>query len=209
MALWSKKPSADAAEAPPAAAALPATAQAPAAIAANASAPAAVANAAPALAPEEMERRKQMSRHISATFGEIVSLLMRQPATKHHALADLEWLVLPPLIANQFSVAEAQSKSQGFMTPIAVVLWARVSAEVDQRLAESLDKPVRLTPAEWTSGDILWLIEASGEPRALQALLQRLGKGRWQGNNVKFRGRDKEGRVTVHTLATAPPAAPA
>lgn len=207
MALWSKKP---AATEVPAAAAPSAAVPPPAPLPETQSAepaPAAVDPAAStsALSADELDRRRQMSRQISATFGEIVSLLMRQGSTKHQTLADLEWLVLPALAANQFSVAEAQSKAQGFMTPIALVLWARVSPEVDQRLGGDLDRPIRLTPAEWTSGDRLWLVEAIGEPRTLQNILQRLAKTRWQGQLVKFRSRDKTGRVVVHQLTSTPP----
>ncbi len=150
-----------------------------------------------------------ISKHIAAKFGEIVGMLMKNPSTKHQTLADLEWMVLPPLMANQFSVAESQSKAQGFTSPVAVVLWARVTPEVDQRLASTLDRPIRLAPAEWTSGEIVWLIEASGEQRALQALLQRLGKSKWQGRNVKFRARDKEGRTIVSNIAPAAAPPPA
>lgn len=214
MALWSKKPSA-----PPVAAMAAPAASEPAPLPAAPDVEPAMPAAAPhvdveraeaaQLSPEELNRRRALSRHIAATFGEIVGLLMKQPGTKHQTLADLEWMVLPPLMSNQFSVAEAQSKSQGFTSPVAVVLWARVSAEVDQRLTATLDRPIRLAPAEWSSGDIVWLIEANGEPRALQAMLQRLGQQKWQGRGVKFRTRDKDGRTIVSTLAPPPAAAPA
>ncbi len=222
MALWSRKPPAqnnstapDAAQpvpppaspapvAPPVAP--PARAQAAASASASANATAAAPAEAAALSPEEMNRRRALSKHISATFGEIVSMLMKQPGSKGRPLNDLEWMVVPPLLANQFSLAEAQSKAQGFTAPIALVLWARVSAEVDRRLASSLDKPIQLAPAEWTSGDTLWLVEALGEPRALQAMLQRLAKTKWEGRVVKFRNRDKDGRVVVSTLSAAPAA---
>ena len=87
-------------------------ASSPSPVAAESSAPA-VATAVPSLASEELAKHKTRAKHISAAFGEIVSLLMRDPASKHHSLADLEWLVVPPLLAGQFSLAEAQSKSTG------------------------------------------------------------------------------------------------
>lgn len=198
MALWSKKP----AEAP-------AAAPAPAPASAAATAPPAAASAKPATAPdlppEELAKRRAVSKHISATFGEIVSVLMRQPSGKTHALNELEWMVIPPLMANQFSVAEAQSKAQGFVAPIALLLWARVSAEVDNRLTTELDKPVRLSPAEWTSGDIVWLIEACGEPRALQAMMRKVAEEKWKGRTVKFRSVGVDGKATVRTLGQSQP----
>ena len=207
MALWSRKPPAETNATAPAAAAPAPPPASPAPAKAKAQAAAAVAPAdTAALSPEEMSRRRALSKHISATFGEIVSMLMKQPGSKGHPLHDLEWMVVPPLLANQFSLAEAQSKAQGFTAPIALVLWARVSAEIDQRLASTLDKPIRLAPAEWTSGDTLWLVEALGEPRALQAMLRRLAKTKWEGRVVKFRNRDKDGRVVVSTISAAPAA---
>ena len=220
MALWSKKPPAPPSDPLPASTIPSAATHAAAALepsqtgsfAETPDEPAPPGDAAPAgeaagLSPEELNRRRMMSKHIAATFGEIVGMLMKQPGTKHQTLADLEWMVLPPLLANQVSVAEAQSKAQGFTSPVAVVLWARVSPEIDQRLTTQLDRPIRLAPTEWSSGDIVWLIEANGEARALQALLQRLGKSRWQGRDVKFRSRDKEGRTIVSTITSAPPVA--
>lgn len=210
MALWSRKPPAQPAapvpaSPPPAPVAPPITASAPA--------PEPTPEPAPSITPaprppselsaEELNRRRTLSKHISATFGEIVTMLMKQPASRTHPLADLEWMVVPALMANQFSVAEAQSKAQGFTAPVALILWARVSAEVDQRLSAAPEQAIKLQPAEWTSGDILWLVEAIGEPRAVQALLQRLGKTKWAGQNVKFRNRDASGKVVIGTIVGA------
>lgn len=159
---------------------------------------------APELPPDELAKRRAMSRHISATFGEIVSVLMRQPSSRHNALGDLEWMVVPALMANQFSVAEAQSKAQGFVAPIALLLWARVSPEVDQRLSSDLDRPFRLAPAEWTSGDIVWIVEACGEPRALQAMMRKVQEEKWKGHTVKFRSKGADGKPMVRALGNAP-----
>jgi hemolysin-activating ACP:hemolysin acyltransferase len=42
-----------------------------------------------------------------AAFARVVSVLMRSPYYKHFALADLEWLVVPPLFSGQFAVLDA------------------------------------------------------------------------------------------------------
>ena len=46
-----------------------------------------------------------------------------------------------------------------------------VSPEVDKRLSESKDKPPRLKPEEWTSGDIVRVIEVVGRKDAVGPLL--------------------------------------
>lgn len=79
-----------------------------------------------------------ISKMISASVGDIVALMARAPSRKHFALSDIEWLVLPPVIARQFYVAEAQSKETGFRAPVAAVTWAEVSDDVDKRLTEAV-----------------------------------------------------------------------
>ncbi len=96
-------------------------------------------------------------------------------------------------MSGQFSLAEAQSKSSGMMAPVGVLLWASVSAEVDHRLNESAGAPTPLKPDEWRGGDILWVIDAIGEPEMVQALLKRKMGTDWKGRPVKMKARDKAG----------------
>ena len=91
------------------------------------------------LSSEEAQRRAAIAIRQSVAFAQIVSVLLRSPTHRHYALADLEWLVLPPLMTGQFRVAEA-STHQKAAIPVAVALWASVSAEVDKRLSEDLDR---------------------------------------------------------------------
>lgn len=69
------------------------------------------ASATASLSKEELAKVQALrSKMISASFGEIVTLLMRSPHYKHYSLSDLEWLVIPALLTNQFLVVEAQMK---------------------------------------------------------------------------------------------------
>jgi hemolysin-activating ACP:hemolysin acyltransferase len=156
--------------------------------------------AAPPADPAARRRAAIAVRH-SLAFAQIVSVLMRSPQHSRYPIAALQWLVLPPLLTGQFGVAEARSKQGGAAAPIAVALWARVSPEVDKRLSENLDKPVQLRPREWRSGDILWLVEAVGDQRALPPFLKRLGETVFKGRDVKVRRRGADGKVSVATLA--------
>ena len=157
----------------------------------------------PQLSEEQRRKLASASKMVAAAFGEIVSLLMRTPNYKHLMLSDLEWFVVPAVASGQFSLAEAQSKSSGITQPMGVVLWARVSPEVDQRLHEALDQPVKLKPGDWTSGDILWLIEAAGEARVIEALVKRMRETVWAGKTVKLRARGQDGKAAVGTLPAA------
>ena len=97
-------------------------------------APAAKMFVSPNLNDEEAKQRMEAARHASATFGEIVTLLMRTPEYKGLSLGDLDSLIIPPLRAGQVSVATAQSKTSGVTAPVGAIAWARVSADVAKRL---------------------------------------------------------------------------
>jgi hemolysin-activating ACP:hemolysin acyltransferase len=198
----------------PAATSRPAVVASAAPVPAQLAAPAADANAATGAVSEEARRRAAAAVRHSLAFAQIVSILMHSPRYRHYTLGDLEWLVLPPLLTGQCSVAEAKSKENGASVPVAVALWASVSPEVDRRLAENLNTPIRLRPDEWRSGDILWLIDAVGDRRVVPGLLKQLADNTLKGREIKVRGRGEGGKVEVKNLqttlqqaATAAPAA--
>ena len=126
---------------------------------------------------------------------------LQQPNAKQLSLADLEWMVLPALQSNQFAVAQAQSKTNGIVAPIAFALWASVSDDVDQRLAANLTAPIRLAPPEWTSGSTIWLVEAFGDRQAISTILANLREKQWKGRVVKLRARDGEGKPVVQAIS--------
>jgi hemolysin-activating ACP:hemolysin acyltransferase len=149
--------------------------------------------------PAAGRRAATAVRH-SLAFAQIVSMLMRSQQHKRYPIATLEWLVIPPLLTGQFSIAEARSNQNGASAPVAVALWARVSPEVDKRLSENLDKPMQLRPREWRSGDILWLVEAVGAPRVLPQFLKHLTETTFKGREVKVRSRGADGKPNVSRL---------
>ncbi len=55
--------------------------------------------------------------------------------------------------------------------------------------------------AEWSSGDIVWIVEAVGTPAAVNKILKKLKGTTWKGKTVKTRTRNKEKRITVRELA--------
>lgn len=152
------------------------------------------------LSPEEMRKRALMSKQIAAAFGEVVALLMRTPAYRHHALQDLEWLAAPAVLTGQFAVAEAQVKTTGLTTPVAAVLWALVSEETDRRLSSDLANPIRLRPDEWRSGEVPWIVLTLGDQRVLGGLLKQLTETVFKDRPAKLRARGADGKVTVGRL---------
>ena len=130
---------------------------------------------APASALDEKTQQFWRGKLATANFGGAVALFMRSPAHKHYTLADLEWLLIPPLRLNQFVAAEVKLPA-GQAVPAALVLWARVSAEVDARLSATPSYPIRLHPNEWQSGDVFWIIDAVGERNSVQQCIEMLVK---------------------------------
>lgn len=99
----------------------------------------------------------------STIMGEMVWLLTQSPTHKHLALSDLEWMIMPPILLNQFKIYHNEDQ------PVGVALWGYLNPEAEQRL-----KAVsRLAPQDWGNGasldaenglvakegGTLWLIE--------------------------------------------------
>lgn len=198
MAFWSKKAdnaqkstAASPAAPPPSAPASPPSA-----------APQAPASPAPEMSDASRKAAAAVSKAVMAAFGQIVTVLMRTQEHRGQTLADLEWLAVPAVTTGQFALAEAQSKANGMTAPVGLVLWASVSPEIDKRLRTNIASGVRLAPNEWKSGDILWVVEAVGDPKILQAMLQRAASKEWQGREVNLRIRGKDGSARAGVLTS-------
>lgn len=142
----------------------------------------------------------QASHRMMLSFGAIASLLMKAERYKHYYIADLEWLVAPAVASGQYSIAEAQSKETGFAVPVACVIWASVSDEVDRRLMTEARQPLRLRADEWASGDVAWLVEAVGDPAAVGRLLEAVLKARYAETGLKALRPGPDGKWVVQVL---------
>lgn len=206
MAFWPKKT--EAPGTPPASPAAPVEPAATANVAPpaqpTAAAPPADPTAPAHLPPEALKNGAAVSKAIMAAFGQIVTVLMRTQEHRNKPLNELEWLVVPAVTTGQFALAEAQSKVNGMMAPVGLILWATVSAAVDQRLRADIANGVKLAPDEWKSGDHLWIVEAVGDPKILQAMLQRATQNEWKGRSANLRVRAPDGAIRVGMLSQKP-----
>ncbi|KZD21172.1 toxin-activating lysine-acyltransferase [Tardiphaga robiniae] len=136
-------------------------------------------------------------------FTQVVGVLMHSPHYSRYTLSDLEWLVIPPLLAGQFRIGEAKAdKNQRTVMPVAVALWASVSSEVDKRLMES-EEVLQMKPEEWKSGDILWILHTAGETRFVRQVVDELTKTTLKGRQVKVRAYDPAGKSKIHVLGAS------
>jgi hemolysin-activating ACP:hemolysin acyltransferase len=146
------------------------------------------------------------SKLISANIGDLVVILSRSPAHKHYSFADLEWMVLPPVLAGQCYIVEARHREQGFRTPIAALTWAFVSEDVDKRLAQQCaGSRVCLRPDEWRSGEIAWLIDVVGVAEGVEAGLRWLKDGPFKDRTLKlFTNRANARQIATLDQLTCP-----
>ncbi len=141
--------------------------------------------------------KKQMAllngRLIAAKFGDMVTILMQ---SKHHQdlrLADLRNRIVPPLLNKQYRVTEAGKGDTGVSVPAALILWARVSDSVHERLKAGINAPFDLTSDEWQSGENYWIIDIVGEQRCLAQGLTDLRKTDFKDKIIHYRVHGKEG----------------
>ena len=127
-----------------------------------------------------------------AVFGQVVWLMMNMPQYRHVFLTDLEWMVLPPIKLNQYRLFRAGNHI------VAFAAWAFLSEAAEARLQEP--NP-RLAPADWKSGDRLWLIDLHAPFGQQELVLKELRETAFKGKNFKMHRWTPQGRQIVEIVA--------
>jgi cytolysin-activating lysine-acyltransferase len=83
-----------------------------------------------------------MTKTVAQVLGEITWLMTQSAGHKSFFIGDLEWMVMTPILMQQFRMFYEKDK------PIGVVLWAYTDAETSARLTEG---GTRLRPQDWKS----------------------------------------------------------
>ena len=84
-------------------------------------------------------------------IGHAIWLMSRSPLHKHLMVTDIEWLLMPPIMLNQFHMWQDQGRPHGFAS------WAYFGEEQEERIANKGIR--RLMPTDWKTGEALWLID--------------------------------------------------
>jgi cytolysin-activating lysine-acyltransferase len=92
---------------------------------------------------EDLPKGEPGERTMGRMLGEMVWLMTQSPAHKHFSLADLEWMVMPPLALGQYRIFRNGEQ------PLGVALWAYLNPESEQKLEGGA---TRLMPQEWAQG---------------------------------------------------------
>ncbi len=117
------------------------------------------------------------AKKVSEVLGEIVWLMSQSPLHKQLFIADLEWLVMAPVLNQQFRIFYAEDR------PVGVLFWAHASEEVAARLAQGV---TRLRPQDWKSGDELWVVEAIAPFGGAEEMVRDLKEKVFADASVKY-----------------------
>jgi cytolysin-activating lysine-acyltransferase len=135
-----------------------------------------------------------------AVLGQVVWLMMNMPRYRHVFLADLEWMVLPPILLNQYRLFRAGKHV------VAFAAWAYLSEAVEARL--QTENP-RLAPTDWKSGDRLWLVDLHAPFGQQELALQELQTTALKGKTFKMHRSTPKGRQVVEIVSTQASPSPA
>jgi cytolysin-activating lysine-acyltransferase len=130
------------------------------------------AKAAPAKAPQAASAAgdaQDARARLHADIGQLTLAMMNLPRYRHQSLADLRHLILDPLTRDRIAMARSKQGS-GEDATVGVAIWASVSAAVAAKIAEQVKAgvfPIRLAPEDWSSGDLIWLIDLIAPNRQL------------------------------------------
>jgi cytolysin-activating lysine-acyltransferase len=127
---------------------------------------------------------------VSHLLGEVTWLLTQSPLHRALAIGDLEWLVMPALIHQQFYIFRDGEK------PVGLALWAYCSPAAEAKLDRGMIEPAnRLTLEEWKSGDVIWLVDliapfATAENKQREIMIADLISGPLAGKAFNFHQTD-------------------
>jgi cytolysin-activating lysine-acyltransferase len=130
---------------------------------------------------------------VSHILGEICWLMSQSNYHRHFSLGDLEWMIMPAVLAEQFRIFRSE---QG--PPLGVALWANLSPEIEARFCAQVESGAgaRLKPDEWKSGDRLWVVEiiapqASDSNNLMQLMVDDLTANVFSSQAFKFHMADR------------------
>lgn len=148
-----------------------------------------------AIDPELAAKIAAVRTHIRESFGKVVMAMMMLPRYRSQTLADLQHLVLEPLMRDRVAIAYPGGDKAGPLADVAgLAIWASVSEEVDTKIREQVQAgtfPIRLKAEDWNSGDINWLLDVVAPDQRTTASVI-----------ANFRQVVKEGSLRLHPIVT-------
>jgi cytolysin-activating lysine-acyltransferase len=144
--------------------------------------------------PEIARKLAQVRAHVRESFGNVVMTMMMLPRYRHQTLADLQHLVLEPLLRDRVAIAYPRAGDPLASDVAGLAIWASVSDAVDAKIREQIGAgafPVRLRSEDWNSGSNNWLLDVIAPDQKTAAAVI-----------ANFRQLVKEGNLKLHPLVT-------
>lgn len=145
--------------------------------------------------PEVLAKISQVRNQVRESFGKVAMAMMVLPRYRHHTLADLNHMILEPLIRDRIAIAYPPKDDKNPLADMAgMAIWASVSQEVDAKIREQIKAgvfPVRLSADEWTSGEINWLLDVIAPNQKMTTSVI-----------ASFKQVVKEGDLRLHPIVT-------
>ncbi|HKX79907.1 MAG TPA: toxin-activating lysine-acyltransferase [Novosphingobium sp.] len=139
---------------------------------------------------------------VSHMLGEMTWLLTQSPLHRGFSISDIEWLLMPALIHQQFYVFRDGDR------PVGLALWAKCNPEAEKKLQGGMIEPAnRLTLEEWISGEAIWLVDliapfANEQNKHREIMIADLISGPLSGKAFKFHQTDpNSGKRSVQEVA--------
>lgn len=153
-------------------------------------------------APASKPKAETAAPTVSHLLGEMTWLLTQSPLHRALSIGDLEWLVMPALIHEQFYLFRDGEQ------PVGLAMWAKCTPASVAKLDKGMIEPEnRLTLEEWVSGDQVWLVDliapfANAENRQREIMIADLISKPLKGTEFRFHQTDPAtGERHVQTVA--------
>jgi hemolysin-activating ACP:hemolysin acyltransferase len=135
-----------------------------------------------------------IARAQSASFGAVAYVLSSSAEYKDMTLERIKRIISPAIRNHQLLVGHETSGA--LPVPVAAVLWAKVTDELDRVLMQNCNALEYLSPKAWESGNKVWVMVSAGRQRAVERLLQILIE-RYVGQSIRMRVRSRNGYIAV------------
>ncbi len=126
-------------------------------------------------------------------MGPVIMLYMQSSHRRYQFISDLEWLLLPPLVAGQCKLYMKKEY------PISFISWAFLDESTEKKMFQNGGK---LRPEDWKSGDRLWIIDIVAPFGGVENMLKDIQKKEFPGQVVRLIAPDpKTGGITARELS--------
>lgn len=128
--------------------------------------------------------------------GPVLLLYMQSAHRRYHFIADLEWLLMPPLVSGQCKLYMKEEYPTSFIS------WAFLNEEAEKRILQNGGK---LRQEDWNCGDRLWIIDIVAPFGGVENMLHDLQLNEFPGRVICLAAPDpKTGGITPRKLQPLP-----